>query len=488
MRIAIIATYVHPTRTVVKEHSVMQSAVPELIASLCPDDAEIELYNEKEREIPLDRDWDLVFFSYLHAYYEHTKVLSALLRARGVTTVAGGRHAGHFVDDCAKYFDAVVVGEPEATVPRLIRDFGARTLQRVYRQEGPAPTSLSLRPYRYDLVDMTTNPFRISGIEASRGCPFHCSFCVLTGWERYRPRPVAEVVDEIRTRMAWNRGLGGLLEDVFVFIDNNLGGSPKFLRALCEALIPLKKYWGCAVTWNVLEDREMVRLMARAGCRYVYTGLEALDADVLAAFDKKQNRLRDVKRVLADAFAEGVVVSIGLILGGDGDTESYLTRIPDLLADISFFAVSYVGIVCPYPETPLFRQLVDEGRLFPDTISRDYDGYTLCHRPKRVDPEALIAHYRRLSSTLPSLGNLARHFARHVFSSSLPRYRMSLAVTTREIATVRHPVANRARTFLAGRDPIEPWDAAQMTRLGLSPQRFDASSSRARRSLAVVGS
>jgi len=31
---------------------------------------------------PVDRDWDLVFFSYLHSYYEHTKALSAELRAR----------------------------------------------------------------------------------------------------------------------------------------------------------------------------------------------------------------------------------------------------------------------------------------------------------------------------------------------------------------------------------------------------------------------
>ncbi len=58
----------------------MQSAVPELIAGLCPDHADVELYNEKEIDIPMDRDWDIVFFSYLHSYYEHTKVLSTLFR------------------------------------------------------------------------------------------------------------------------------------------------------------------------------------------------------------------------------------------------------------------------------------------------------------------------------------------------------------------------------------------------------------------------
>src|SRR5215468_8012087 len=123
MRIAVIATYTHPSRLHIKEHSVMQSAVPELIAGLCPDHADVELYNEKEIDIPMDRDWDIVFFSYLHSFYEHTKVLSALFRRRGIFTVAGGRHASHFPDDCRQFFDAVVTGDPEANIPALIRDF-----------------------------------------------------------------------------------------------------------------------------------------------------------------------------------------------------------------------------------------------------------------------------------------------------------------------------------------------------------------------------
>src|SRR5690348_15926930 len=45
MRIAIISTYTHPTRLARKERGVMQSSVPELIASLCPDHEEVEVYN-----------------------------------------------------------------------------------------------------------------------------------------------------------------------------------------------------------------------------------------------------------------------------------------------------------------------------------------------------------------------------------------------------------------------------------------------------------
>src|SRR5215813_1626696 len=142
MRIAVISTYTHPTRLPRKERGVMQSSVPELIAALCPDHAEVEIYNEKESAVPLDGDWDLVFFSYLHSYYEHTKVLSTRLRNRGVKTVAGGRHAVHFADDCEKYFDAVVTGGPETNVPAVIRDFERGCLQKRYNLPSAGPIEI----------------------------------------------------------------------------------------------------------------------------------------------------------------------------------------------------------------------------------------------------------------------------------------------------------------------------------------------------------
>ncbi len=207
----------------------MQSSVPELIAGLCPETAEVEIYNEKEVDIPLDRHWDLVFFSYLHSYYEHTKVLSTLFRQRGMVIVAGGRHAVHFAEDVQRYFDAVITGEPEANVPAVVRDFERKELRKRYQLNGTGPEEIL--PYRYDLIDYSQNRMRLPAIEASRGCPFTCNFCVLTGHETYRYRPIDRVIDEIRHRMRWNPHYFGLMRDVFIFLDNNLGGSPRYLRS-----------------------------------------------------------------------------------------------------------------------------------------------------------------------------------------------------------------------------------------------------------------
>ncbi|WP_224249572.1 B12-binding domain-containing radical SAM protein [Hyalangium gracile] len=470
MRIAIIATYTHPTRQRVKEPSIMQSAVPELIAGLCPPHAEIEIFNEKETDIPLDRHWDLVFFSYLHSYYEHTKVLSTLFRQRGMTTVAGGRHAGHFADDAARYFDAIITGEPEPNVPALIQDFEKGQLQKRYSL--PSLGAASIQPYRYDLIDFSSNKVRLPGIEASRGCPFTCNFCVLTGHEKYRYRPIPQVIDEIKTRMVWNPNFMGLMSKSFIFLDNNLGGSPKYLRELCEALLPLKMTWGCALTFNVLKDEALVKLMARSGCRYIYTGLESLNPDSIKAMNKGQNKLSEVDAVIQRVFSAGILLSFGLIVGADGDTNEYLVKLPEYLADLKYFSVTFLGIVSPYPETPFFRELHAAGRLLPGTISRDYDGYTLCHRPKNLHPSEVVEHFTRLCNTLGSLPNVARHYWSKLTMSAMPRYKTTILFSGPEILSIRNPLRNKARRYIAGLDALEDWDAQQMAKLGLEPQRL----------------
>ena len=468
MRIAVISTYTHPTRKRVKEPSVMQSSVPELIAGLCPADCDIEMYNEKEDDIPLDKHWDLVFFSYLHSYYEHTKVLSTLFRARGMTTVAGGRHATFFADDVEKYFDAVVTTEPEPNIPVLIQDFQKRDLKKRYALTGNG--AADIKPYRWDLIDFSHNKIRLPGIEASRGCPFTCNFCVLTGHEAYRFRPVEQVVDEIETKMVWNKNWFGLFDNTFVFLDNNLGGSPKYLKALCEALIPKKRIWGCALTFNILRDEELVKLMAAAGCRYIYTGLESLNPESLKSMHKGQNKISEVDEVIKRCFRSGILLSFGLLVGSDGDTNDYLYRLPEYLADLKYFSITFMGIVCPYPETPFYREMAEKKRLLPGTISRDYDGYTLCHQPEQLTVDETIEHFHRLCNTLGTWKNVGRHYANTLGSSDLPVYKKVILVSGPEILSIRNPIQNKERKYIAGRDPIEQWDLEQMKVLGLEPQ------------------
>lgn len=468
MRIAIIATYRHPTRLELKERTVMQPAAPELIAGLCPDYAEVEIFNEKEVDIPLDRHWDLVFFSYLHSFYEHTKALSAIFRKKGMKTVAGGRHASYFSEDCLKYFDAVIIGEPESNVIPLIRDFEKGKAKKIY--SNPPTKPMNIRPSCYDLIDFGVNKTRIPGIEASRGCPFSCNFCVLTGHEQYRYRPVRDVIEEIEFKMCFNKSYFGIGNNCFIFLDNNLGGSLLYLRELCEALIPLKKRWGCSVSLDVLKNEALVKLMGKAGCRYIYSGVESLNSDSIISMNKGQNKISGLNKVIQSCFSNGILFSFGLLIGSDGDTNEYLERVPDYIADLKYSFVTFLGFVCPYPETPFFRHLKLDGRILPGSISRDYDGFTLCHLPKKLYPEEAVEHFRRLCRYLGGTRNLIKHYFTRLGNSSSLFYNAIIVFSAPTILNIKKILKNNKRSYIAGIDSIEEWDNNKLKEFGFTTQ------------------
>ncbi len=85
-----------------------------------------------------------------------------------------------------------------------------------------------------------------------------------------------------------------------VFVDNNLGSRPDYLRALCRALRPLERIWSAAVTIDVTDDPALVREMALAGCTGVFVGFESLHDRATSPTPRKKTprarRLRAPRR------------------------------------------------------------------------------------------------------------------------------------------------------------------------------------------------
>ena len=67
-----------------------------------------------------------------------------------------------------------------------------------------------------------------------------------------------------------------------------------------------------------------------------------------------------------------------------------------------------------------------------------------------------------------------RHCADKLFLSDRRGYKPGMVVASVEVRSITHNLRNPERTYVAGRDPIERWDAEQMRALGVEPQRIDA--------------
>ena len=284
------------------------------IASLLPSSWDVQVVHEEIRDADIHMDVDAVFLSTMDFCAPRARRLAREFRARGIKVIVGGLYPSLNPAYFAGSADAVVVGEAEPVMPRLIRDLEAGRLESEYRAGGPADLR-DLPVPRYDLVE-TEFAFPM-GYEVTRGCPFTCSFCVLSALRQpYRHRPIQHVLRDIQAIPAnwtWRQ------RKIITFWDNNLGADRKFFRELCQALTPLKRYWATQTSLDTINE-ESARLMGKAGCRYVYIGLESLSSESLAKANKRHNKIDEYRQRIDCLHRNGIVVMSIFLLGLDGDT------------------------------------------------------------------------------------------------------------------------------------------------------------------------
>jgi hypothetical protein len=455
MRVGIISAHIDHRRRGSHHRGILQPQAGALIAALLPAHVDVELINDAWRDPDYGRDYDLLIVSCLHSDFDRARQLSHYWRRRGATTVLGGSFASTFPQLAAPWFDAVVIGDPESTIPHLFDDFSRKRLEPLYRSGDYLPEAVPTP--RFDL--MLEQSWLPLSLEITRGCPFTCDFCALTGvGTRHHVRPVADVVRDLEAarRVAGEAGVGWLRRRIAGFYDNNLGGNLGYLRTLCRALEPLRLRWGVCVTFNVLCDPDLLAAMARAGCRGVFVGLESFNPAALSDMGKFQNVLAKTRAAIGNAHREGILVMAGLMLSPDMDDAAYMADIPAHLDRAGLHVPTYVSFEIPIPGTPHFQKLAQRAQppLLPDAPLYDFNGYNLVTRPRHMPAEDFAAAYRGLQRRLfhpgRRLAKLARDTAR-----LLPSGRTGgILFDAFELAT--ESGQREARSHLAGRDRVPP--------------------------------
>jgi hypothetical protein len=451
MRVGIVSVFVDYHRRGRKNRLAMQPAIGPLLAGLLPRDVEVELVNETWRDPDWSRDYDLLFISSLHSDFDRARQIGHYWRRRGAKTVFGGPLASAYPDLCQPFFDAVVVGDPEASVPEAYADFARGALKPRYivnRYDAGL-----VRAPRFDLIDrQSLTPLCL---EATRGCPFQCEFCVLTGLgTRHHVRPVADVVRDIRQgQYAVRRRWLPLRHRVVGFSDNNIGGNLPYLRELCAALEPLKLQWYAAATFNVVANPELVRLMSRAGCGVLYVGLESFNPDAIRDMNKNQNVVTKIRSVIDNCRRNGILLISGLMISPLTDGLDYLAAIPDHLEACGLHLPTFISIESPIPGTPHFRRLAAqrEPALLPNALLRDFTGYTLTVRPARAPLAEFVAAYREVVRKVYSPSRRLRKLADDL-SHFLPRgYWFPALLDTIDTLAI-DPLPDPDRSLIAGSD------------------------------------
>jgi radical SAM superfamily enzyme YgiQ (UPF0313 family) len=197
-------------------------------------------------------------------------------------------------------------------------------------------------------------------VQTRRGCPLACSYCSTPTIEgaRIRKRSPENVVAALqRWREAGFRRL--------FFVDNTFNLPERYARELCEqmAAAGLETEWRC-ILYPGRVRAELVRSMARAGCREVSLGFESGFQPMLDTLHKRF-RLADIRRA-SGLLAEHGIRRMGfLLLGGPGETRASVEASLAFADSLGLDAVKVTVGLRIYPHTALARIAVRDGLVRP---------------------------------------------------------------------------------------------------------------------------
>jgi radical SAM superfamily enzyme YgiQ (UPF0313 family) len=340
------------------------------------------------------------------------------IRAVGVPVVMGGPHVTEMPDEALgrdggpRHADAVALGEADETWPRIVADAERGALEEVYEpvDENGKERKPSLRPYpripwdtldleQFNLVPRLLRPalarlgtgwgnFRVVPIESGRGCPYGCEFCTVTGFfgDSLRFRSDESVVDEMLLLKARARRERGQVS-VF-FVDDNFAINVKRTKSLLRAIIAADAQlpWGAQISANLLRDEELVDLIAAAGGKWVFIGMESIDPANLADVNKSFNKPGEYGAVLERLERRDIFAVTSFIFGMDNDTPGIARRTLEQLRAWSP-GLPVFGQLVPFPSTPLYARLAEAGRLTRPRHWEDFAPFRMAHSPLRMSTE-----------------------------------------------------------------------------------------------------
>ena len=286
--------------------------------------------------------------------------------------------------------DFVVCGWPEAIVPDLLRHLdrpeGVSGVAYRGRPPGGSPSReggiedlddlpmmaydlFDPRDYSFGYLDAPMHERIVPGIRirTSRDCPFGCPFCLVgagrgrgyTGkWRAMSPERVVRELEHV-VREYDVRG--------FFFWDETFTLNKKRSGEICDRIVKAKLdlEWRCLTRIDCV-DKDVLRKMARAGCKLIEFGIESGDAVVRARLQKRFSDDDAVERVRLTR-SLGIRANCDMIVGMPWESRSTLYRTLRLAKRLCADNV-HLTMAFPLPQTEFYDIVEAEDLLEADDI------------------------------------------------------------------------------------------------------------------------
>ncbi len=345
-----------------------------------------ELTNRDIVENCIGEDVNLIGVTFLTPMFSSIKELTEQIKKfhPGVTIIAGGPHPSALPERTLEEIssiDVICIGEGERTIVEVSEYLSGKgkieDIKGIAYRDGdcdeirlnsPRPMENSLdslpTPARHLLpmkeYKLTATRTKGSGfcptIILARGCPFNCQFCSHPFGRTFRHHSVDRIVREV-TELINNYEITQVN-----FEADTLTINKAFVLELCNAIIDRKLNiaWTCESRMDTI-DEEMLLIMKQAGCWQISYGVESGSQRLLDSIVKgvTKEKIIETFRITKKV---GISIRGFFMLGLPTETKEESLKTIHFARKLNPLWAQFT-VTIPYPGTPMFEQLRNEGRI-----------------------------------------------------------------------------------------------------------------------------
>lgn len=276
-----------------------------------------------------------------------------------------------------KDLDLILFGEPEDTLKEILQGKPYSEILGLYYRDDLRAKFTGSRPFIEDLDRLPfparhlvdNNIYRRpdnnqvqATIKVSRGCPFHCFFCLATpvSGAKVRKRSPENIVEEIKECVN-KYGIKN-----FLFWSDIFNIDKEWVMELCQKIIDS----GLDITWSAntradTADEEMAQKMYEAGCRLVSIGVESGSQEMLDKIGKKIT-LDDVRLTVKIFKKAGIKIYNYFVIGLPWEDEETVEDTIDFAIELDSDFISFYTAT-PLPGTRFYEYAKENKLINSDT-------------------------------------------------------------------------------------------------------------------------
>lgn len=329
--------------------------------------------------------FDVIGLSTMCGSYPLTlRIAREIKRLRPETVVILGGPQATVVDEATleafAFVDVIVRGEAEESFPQLLSALSSggelaevagitfRNRGRVVRNpDASVIQNLDALPLPAFHLFSRMRECRYIPLEIGRGCPFGCTFCSTNDFfrRRFRLKSPARIIKQMRVlKQSYGLSSFELVHDMFT-VDR------RRVVAFCEALLGCdeKFVWSCSARTDSV-DEQLLALMAEAGCRGMFFGVETGSPRMQKVIHKNLD-ISEANRNVEATGSFGIGITVAFIDGFPEEQREDLSASVDFIMKAARFdhVSPQIDLLAPLAKTPLLLQYRD--RLVLDDVVSD---------------------------------------------------------------------------------------------------------------------